>query len=91
MLDDRNTGEGDEVTKFNEATWRKKFCEETGHSMQCVEETVNEMAQLVSKVCHSFGIVTVDEFIEKAIGVEKFDKHLREILNDKKCNCKKNS
>lgn len=86
MLDDRN---GDLVTKFNEAEWRQKFCDDVGHTNECVDETVKEMAQLVAKVCSSFGISSVDEFIEKAIGVEKFDKHLREILQDKKCDCKK--
>ena len=86
MLDDRDKEEGDEVTKFNEATWRKKFCEDVGHTMPCVKETVEDMSQLVAKVCGAFGGIPVDKLVEQ-IGVEKFDKHLRAILKDKKCNC----
>lgn len=85
MLDDRD--HTDVVTKFNEAEWREKFSVDVGHSMECIEETVNEMAKMVAKVCDAFGGIPTDKLIEQ-MGVEEFDKHLRAILSTKKCNCK---
>ena len=87
MLDDRDKEEGDLVTKFNEVRWRKKFCEDVGHSEQCVKETTEEMGKLVAKICDSFGGIPVEGLIDQ-IGVDMFDTHLRAILSDKKCNCK---
>ena len=89
MLDDRESTPGDLVHDGNIEQWKQKFCEDTHHSMECVNETVNDMAQLLSKTCIAFNVYQVDEIIE-AIGVEKFDKHLRAILETKDCYCNHN-
>jgi hypothetical protein len=88
MLDDREDTPGDLVHDGNIEQWKQKFCEDTGHTMECVDETVNDMAQLMSKVCDAFGGIPVEEIIEQ-MGVEQFDKHLRAILAFKECECLK--
>ena len=84
MLDDRD--HTDVVTSANIGEWKQKFCDDVGHTGLCVEETVTQMGDLVAKVAGMTG-VPLNELI-KMIGVERFDKHLREILAGKKCDCK---
>ena len=86
MLDDREDTPGDLVHDGNIEQWQQKFCDDTGHTMECVSETVNDMALLISKTCNAFNIYQVDEIIEQ-MGVEMFDKHLRTILSTKECDC----
>jgi len=86
MIDEIETVEGDVVHDGNIAQWQQKFCDDTGHSMSCVSQTVNDMAELAAKACGAFGGVPVDELVEQ-IGVEEFDKHIRAILKTKECNC----
>lgn len=88
MIDDRETTEGDVVHDGNIVQWLQKFCDDTGHSMGCIEETVNDMAALLAKTCIAFGEVPIEDMIDK-MGVENFDNHIRAILNSKECNCKK--
>lgn len=88
MLDDRVTTEGDLVHDGNIVQWKQQFCDNTGHSMACIDETVQDMAELVSKVCISFEGPDPEELIMQ-MGVEQFDKHIRAILKNKDCNCKK--
>lgn len=89
MLDDRETTEGDLVHDGNIAKWKQKFCDETGYSMECVDETVTDMANLMAKSCHAFGSIPIEEVLGQ-ISVEEFDKHIRAILKSKEsdCNCK---
>jgi len=86
MIDEVETIEGDVVHDGNIAQWQQKFCDDTGHSMTCVNQSVNDMAELTAKVCTAFNGVPVDELVEQ-IGVEEFDKHIRAILKTKDCNC----
>ena len=86
MLDDRQTTEGDLVHDGNISQWKQQFCDETGYSMECVDETVTDMANLIAKTCVAFGDVPIDEILER-IGVEEFDKHIRAILKTKDCDC----
>lgn len=88
MLDDRESTEGDIVHQNNELEWRQKFSEDTGHEMECIEETVADMAQLIAKTCSAFGNLPPDEVTAK-LDVEVFDKHIRAILNSKDCDCLK--
>ena len=88
MLDDRESTPGDLVHDGNIEQWKQKFCDDTGHTMECIDETVADMAQLVFKVCILFNIYQIDEIIEQ-MGVEQFDKHLRAILATKDCSCLK--
>ena len=87
MLDDRESTPGDLVHDGNIEQWKQKFCDDTGHSMACIDETVNNMANLLAKTCIAHGDVPIEDIIDK-MGVEQFDKHLRTILNSKDCNCK---
>jgi hypothetical protein len=57
--------------------------------MECIEETVTDMAQLLAKVCCAFG-VPQDEILNQ-ITIEQFDYHLRKILDSKDCMCNNNS
>ena len=88
MIDELETVEGDVVHDGNIAQWQQKFCDDTGHSMSCVSQTVNDMAELTAKACGAFGGVPVDELVEQ-IGVEEFDRHIRAILKTKDCSCNK--
>jgi len=71
----------------NEKDWREMFCDETGHTMKCIEETVDKMAVLLSKVC----VIKNRDILEmiSQIGVVKFDKGLKNILSVKTCKCDK--
>lgn len=88
MLDDREDSPGDLVHQGNEKQWREKFCEDVGHSMECVEETIDDMVSLMKKISDAFGGVPLEHMVD-GIPVEKFDKHLRAILKEKECTCKK--
>lgn len=76
----------DVVTEANEELYRRAFVFMQQHSMDCIDETVTDMAQLFSKVCCAFGIP--QEEILKQMTVEQFDHHLRKILACKDCACK---
>ena len=76
---------GDLVTKDNEAEWRQKFCDDVGHTHECVEDTVNKMANIIRAVADIHN-APVDAIIEM-IGVEEFDRRLRQLLSLKECNC----
>ena len=88
MFDDREILDGDVVHQHNELEWRQQFSEDTGHSMECIEETVTDMANLMAKVCSAFGNLPTPEIVAK-MQPEDFDIHIRAILNSKDCNCKK--
>lgn len=79
----------DIVTPQNEDKWRIQFAKDVGHTYDCVYETVFDMSELFRKVCKAFDIEDSIEEILETIPVECFDKHLREILDSKECNCKK--
>ena len=87
MLDDRKSTPGDLVHQGNELDWRRKFAKDVGHDMECIEETVADMSQIMAKTCSAFGAPT-DEIVAK-MDVENFDRHIRAILNSKECDCKK--
>lgn len=87
MLDDLESTRGDLVHDGNIEQWKQKFSADTGHNIECIDETVHDMAVLIAKACQSFDIPQIEEIIEQ-MGVEKFDKHLRKILSTKDCNCK---
>ena len=86
MLDDRETTQGDLVHDGNIAQWKQKFCDDSGHSMECVDETIIDMANLLAKTCISFGGIPPEEIIDK-MNIECFDEHIRAILNSKDCSC----
>lgn len=88
MFDYREETEGDVVHQNNELEWRQKFAKDTGHEMECIEETVADMAELMGKVCLAWGNLPTPEIVAK-MQVEDFDKHIRVILDSKDCNCKK--
>lgn len=75
----------DVVTPANEELYRRAFAIMQKHSMECIEETVADMAQLLTKVCCAFG-VPVEEIL-KQITVEQFEYHLKKILDSKDCSC----
>ena len=75
----------DVVTQENAPAFRKTFALSVGHTEDCIEETVTDMAGLLSKVCVTYE-APIDEIIEQ-IGVERFDTHLRKILEQKECDC----
>lgn len=75
----------DVVTAANEELYRRAFAHMQKHSMECIEETVTDMAIMFSKVCSVFD-VPMDEVI-KTITIEQFDYHLRKILDSKHCSC----
>ena len=77
----------DIVTPNNEALYRKQFAAVSGHSMECIEETVEMMGKVMAGVCGKIG-APVNEVIDK-VGVEEFEKHLNAILDSKDCACKK--
>jgi hypothetical protein len=79
----------EEVNKFNESSLRQKFCEQTGHVMLCISETIDDMLSLMAKTYMANGW-EIDMAIENVIAntsVETFEKHLLSILNQKECNC----
>ena len=81
----------DIVTKGNEALFRKSFCIAHGHSMECVNETVETMGRLLAGVCHQTDPnIPVHEVLEQ-IDIEVFQHHLLAILKEKKCDCKNES
>ena len=84
MLDDRDWVE---VNESNIGQFKQEFCDDVGHTGLCVEETVTQMGDLVAKVAGMVQGLTAEELVNQ-IGVERFDKHLREILAGKECNCK---
>lgn len=77
----------DVVTKANEEMYRRQFAAVSGHSMECIEETVEEMGKAVAFISKEFR-APVDKVLS-GIEIEQFEKHLYAILDDKKCNCKK--
>jgi hypothetical protein len=85
MFDDRDDVPGDLVDGSNEEEWRRKFCSDTGHTMECVTETVDAMASLMSKVCSAHG-APVDKILE-LMTVEQFGVALQKILRSKGCGC----
>jgi len=89
MLDDREDTPGDLVHDGNEAQWRQKFCDETGHSMECVGETVTGMAEIAAAAANAADAELYLEDIINQMGVELFEKHLRNILAAKDCECNK--
>ena len=78
----------DIVTPGNETLYRKQFAAVNGHTMECIEETVNSMGKMLASVCHKTGDIPIHEVMEQ-IGVEEFETHLIAILEQKKCNCSK--
>ncbi len=86
MLDDRENTPGDLVHDGNIAQWKQKFCEQTGHSMLCIDETVADMASIMAKACIAFGGIPPGDILEH-MPVEVFDTNIRAILKNKKCNC----
>ena len=87
MFDYSENTAGDVVQQNNELEWRQKFAVDSGHEMECIEETVADMAELMSKVCGAWGNLPLPEIVAK-MDVEKFDTHIRAILDSKQCNCK---
>jgi len=77
----------DIVTPNNETLYRNAFCIEQNHTMECVEETVTNMANMLSCVCNDNNKIPIQKFI-KQIGLEQFQLHLITILEQKDCNCK---
>jgi hypothetical protein len=76
----------DVVTEQNEEMYRRAFGIATGHSMECVTETVNDMAALLASVCEAHGGLPINEIAEQ-FTVEQFDIALRKILDNKDCAC----
>ena len=76
----------DIVTGENEALYREAFCVSTGHSIECVNETVTTMGKVMASVCKATNTNSLPQIIEN-MEIEVFDHHLREILKQKKCDC----
>ena len=77
----------DIVTSENEALYREAFCATQGHTMECVRESVIDMANVLACVCHTYNDVPTQE-VTQQIELEVFQHHLVEILRTKDCNCK---
>jgi hypothetical protein len=75
----------DEITQENIEEFKDKFSTSTGHTKDCINETVEAMKGLIVKVCRDKQADL--QGVLDSIGTEAFDNHLREILAGKKCNC----
>jgi len=80
----------DVVTPMNADMFRKQFSVTSGHSMECIEETVLMMAKMMKGVCDNADLPpnAVHDILAD-IEIEIFEKHLSTILDQKKCDCKK--
>lgn len=78
-----------EVNTFNESMLRQEFCDSVGHTKECINETLDDMLQLMAKVAYVNGIpqYLAEENYMKNITVEAFEEHLLKILNQKECEC----
>ncbi len=81
----------DNVTIFNAHRFRLEFCKDSGHTYECVEDTVNDMLMLMAKSARVFNIP-----IEYAVGsvynnidVDLFHDYMCKILSTKLCECDK--
>ena len=75
------------VTKDNIKQFQQAFALTEGHTMDCVDETVEQMANLLKTTC-MIQQVPVEAIVE-SMDVEDFDVKLRKILQSKDCNCNK--
>jgi len=75
----------DIVTPSNAHLYRRAFAANVGHTEACIEETIDDMVQMLQKVCVHF-CCPIDEIVNR-IGVESFDVHLQKILASKQCDC----
>ena len=79
----------DLVTDFNEAEYRLRFSVETGHSMECIEHTIDEMLFQFGTMSYNMGLSEeegLDLFITK-MPVVVFDIELLKLLSVKECDC----
>jgi hypothetical protein len=88
MIDAQCEEKFEEVNIFNEREYREKFSKEIGHTMDCIDETITDMAIIFAKVCSSFAKGGIPDQVLASMDVEQFDEHIRKILETKECNCK---
>ena len=75
----------DEITSDNIGLYKKAFSLSVGHTEECVEETVQEMANMINTVCESLNAPS--DKVMDGIGLEQFDDALKQILEEKDCDC----
>lgn len=77
------------VTEYNEAEYRLKFSVETGHSMECIEKTIDEMLFQFATMAFNAGFseeIGIQMLIDR-MTVERFDAALLKLLVIKACDC----
>ncbi len=77
------------VTEYNEAEYRLKFSLETGHFMDCIEATIDEMLHQFATMSYNVGLSEEQgiQMLHDCISVERFDEELLKILSVKECGC----
>lgn len=80
----------DIVTPMNAELFRKQFAVTSGHSVECIAETVSLMAKVMTGVCAASDVPpeAIQDIIA-GVDIELFEKHLLAILDQKDCDCKK--
>ncbi len=78
----------DIVNEYNELKYREAFCESVGHSMDCVENTIDKMVTVLNAVSQIYNVTDITSLIEQ-MGVEKFEHHLTRLIFHKQCDCKR--
>ncbi len=79
----------DIVTIFNSYKFRSKFCSQSGHNHECIEETIDKMLTIMAK-CAKYHNIPVEYAIAEVynnIDVDKFHDMLTTLLNTKLCKC----
>jgi len=76
-----------EITPENQQNLRDQFCNEVGHSNDCVNETVHQISDHYRHDALSQGIHPA-KYLD-TVSIEEFDRKLRQLLFDKPCTCGK--
>lgn len=74
-----------EITAENQRDLRGQFCNEVGHTDECVNEAVADIADQLREKAYSENMHPADYL--KGISVVEFDRKLRGILQVKPCDC----
>lgn len=77
------------VTQYNETEYRLRFSLETGHSMNCIEATIDEMLYQFATMSYNAGFSEEAgiQMLYDRLPVERFDAALLKLLVVKKCDC----
>jgi hypothetical protein len=74
-----------EITAENERNLRDQFCNEVGHTDECVNDTVGVMASQLREKAYSEHMHPADYL--KTMSLVEFDERLRGLLLVKTCDC----